>query len=67
MKILHDILGRITEDAPILEVRRGLHWNAVVSRYCGLSSTLLQDASCCDAHGEDLPALNIRSLSQSFG
>jgi uncharacterized protein (DUF4213/DUF364 family) len=56
MKILHDILNSIAEDAPIEEVRRGLHWNAVISKYCGLSSTLAQDAFCCNAEGQDLPA-----------
>jgi len=56
MEILHDILSSINEDAPILEVRRGLHWNAVISKNCGLSSALSQDAFCCNDHGEDLPA-----------
>jgi uncharacterized protein len=56
MKILHDILNSLAEDAPIEEVRRGLHWNAVISKHCGLSSTLSQDAFCCNAGGDDLPA-----------
>jgi len=56
MKILHDILNSLAEDAPIEEVRRGLHWNAVVSKTCGLSSTLSQDAFCCNLEEEDLPA-----------
>jgi len=56
MKILHDILNSLAEDAPIEEVRRGLHWNAVVSKTCGLSSSLSQDAFCCNLEEEDLPA-----------
>jgi len=56
MEILHEILNSITEDGPIEEVRRGLHWNAVVSKYCGLSSSLSQDAFCCNPEEEDLPA-----------
>jgi uncharacterized protein (DUF4213/DUF364 family) len=56
MKILRDILNTVAEDAPIQEVRRGLHWNAVISKYCGLSSTLSQDAYCCNTEEEDLPA-----------
>jgi uncharacterized protein len=56
MEILHEILNSIAEDEPIQEVRRGLHWNAVVSKYCGLSSTLSQDAFCCSPEEEDLPA-----------
>lgn len=40
MNILKDILNSISADSPITEVRRGLHWTAVVSRKCGLASTL---------------------------
>jgi uncharacterized protein (DUF4213/DUF364 family) len=40
MEILNSILENIKKDAPVQEVRRGLHWTAVVSRRCGLASTL---------------------------
>jgi uncharacterized protein (DUF4213/DUF364 family) len=56
MEILKSILNSLGEDAPIEEVRRGLHWNAVISKQCGLSSTLSQDASCCSGEEQDLPA-----------
>jgi uncharacterized protein len=46
MQILTDILKSIIRDAPIEEVRRGLHWTAVVSRHCGLASTMSQDICC---------------------
>jgi uncharacterized protein (DUF4213/DUF364 family) len=39
MEILNSILMSIKEDAPVKEVRRGIHWTAVVSRQCGLAST----------------------------
>lgn len=40
MEILSSILKSIKEDTPVQEVRRGLHWTAVVSRRCGLASTI---------------------------
>ena len=40
MEILKSILQDIKEDSPVQEVRRGLHWTAVVSKRCGLASTL---------------------------
>ncbi len=42
MEILKSILESIREDAPVQEVRRGIHWTAVVSRRCGLASTMAQ-------------------------
>jgi uncharacterized protein (DUF4213/DUF364 family) len=51
MEILKSILQGITNDAPVTEVMRGLHWTAVVSRRCGLSSTMTLDA--CNNEKED--------------
>jgi uncharacterized protein len=56
MRILTDVIESLHADVPIVEVRRGLHWNAVISKYCGLSSVLSQDVFCCNSEGEDLPA-----------
>jgi uncharacterized protein len=56
MQILKDVIDGLGADASIAEVRRGLHWNAGISKYCGLSSVLSQDAFCCNNEGEDLPA-----------
>ncbi|MDY0187274.1 MAG: DUF364 domain-containing protein [Syntrophus sp. (in: bacteria)] len=42
MEILENILKNIEEDASVQEVRRGLFWTAVVSRRCGLASTMAQ-------------------------
>ncbi len=52
MEILNAILESIKEDAPVEEVRIGLHWTAVVSRQCGLASTIAH-GNCCheDAGG----------------
>jgi uncharacterized protein len=51
MEILQVIIDDIRADAPVREIRRGIHWTAVVSRRCGLSSTMIRD-QCCDDDGE---------------
>ncbi len=43
MRILKDIISSITIDAPVLDVTRGIYWTAVVSRHCGLASTMIYD------------------------
>lgn len=40
MKILDDLLGSLTGDAPAHTVRVGRFWTAVCSRECGLASTM---------------------------
>lgn len=50
MDILKSILNNIKKDAPVQEVRRGLHWTAVVSRRCGLASTVAH-GGC--SHGKE--------------
>lgn len=51
MKIINDLLDSITSDAAVAEVTKGIFWTAVVSRSCGLASTMLRDC----ATGDDLP------------
>jgi uncharacterized protein len=46
MEILNNILQNIKEDVPVEEVRRGLSWTAVVSRRCGLASTMASGFGC---------------------
>jgi hypothetical protein len=55
MEILNHILSTINHDAPVDDILRGIHWTAVVSRYCGLSSTMLRD--CADNHEDTEPLL----------
>lgn len=40
MSVLDDLLASLVDDAPVREVRTCLHWTAVISKYCGLGSTL---------------------------
>lgn len=53
MDILEDIIGSL-KDETVREVRRGSHWTAVVSRCCGLASTLMRE-SCKEGQGEGEP------------
>lgn len=46
MGVLDDLLASLTEDAAVREVRTCVHWTAVVSRQCGLASSI---------HGEHQP------------
>jgi len=40
VKILDDVIATLKEDAPVREVRVGRFWTAVLSRGCGLASTV---------------------------
>ncbi len=40
MGVLDDLLASVEGDAPVKEVRTCVHWTAVVSRHCGLASSL---------------------------
>ncbi|OGP53902.1 MAG: hypothetical protein A2Y65_01620 [Deltaproteobacteria bacterium RBG_13_52_11] len=42
MQILRGILAGLKADSAVQEVRRGLFWTAVVSRRCGLASTMMR-------------------------
>ena len=42
--ILEALIESIEVDAPVQEVRRGLYWTMVVSRLCGLASTMMREA-----------------------
>ncbi len=40
MTVLDELLATLVQDAPVSEVRTCVHWTAVVSKHCGLASTL---------------------------
>jgi len=48
MEILRSIIQGITNDSPVKEVTKGIYWTAVVSRLCGLSSTMIRDCAYDD-------------------
>jgi len=55
MKILNHILSAINDDSPVDEIMRGVYWTAIVSKFCGLSSTMLRD--CIHDHEDTEPIL----------
>ena len=40
MKILKDLLNRLSTDAPVRSVLVGAHWTVVCSQHCGMAATL---------------------------
>lgn len=48
MKILDDLIASLEEDSPVEEVRTCVFWTAVVSKHCGLASTIRE----VGPHGE---------------
>lgn len=55
MKILNAVLSILDNDAPVDDIVRGLYWTAVVSRSCGLSSTLFRD--CAPDHSAGIESV----------
>jgi hypothetical protein len=55
VEVLNHILSEIDHDAPVDDIIRGVYWTAVVSRFCGLSSTMLRD--CVHDHEDTEPTL----------
>jgi hypothetical protein len=55
MEVLNHILSIIDHDAPVDDIIRGLYWTAVVSSFCGLSSTMIRD--CPHDHDDSEPLL----------
>lgn len=52
MEILKHVVSAIDQNAAVDEIVRGLYWTAVVSRFCGLSSTMFRD--CAHEHSDDV-------------
>lgn len=52
MQIIKSIIENCKEDAPVYEVIRGVHWTAVVSKHCGIASSMI-NISCPDHKSSD--------------
>ena len=48
LDVLQDIISSLAIDSPVTEVTRGIYWTAVVSRRCGLASTMIYDCEIED-------------------
>lgn len=44
MKVLDDLIASLEHDAPVQEVRTCVFWTAVITRHCGLASTLRDES-----------------------
>ncbi len=53
MRILKDIIQSLKADSPVREVRKGIFWTAVLSKHCGLASTMIYE-SCSQEDKESL-------------
>jgi uncharacterized protein (DUF4213/DUF364 family) len=62
MKILKSIIESIKDDAQVNEVLRGLHWTAVVSKHCGLASSMITD-SCHEHEKKDTKEGSLTDLT----
>lgn len=64
MKILNDILQVIKADLPIRDILVSVHWTAVVSRHCGLASTLSEPPPHHDTNVRDVGHLKQKSANE---
>ena len=60
MQILDDIITSLTDDSPVKEVRTCTYWTAVISKNCGLASTLRDE--CPAEHNR--PVWDVGKLTQ---
>jgi uncharacterized protein (DUF4213/DUF364 family) len=61
LQILKDILQTIESDFPIHQILVGVHWTAVMSRYCGLASTMCEPPPHQDNQVRDVGRLHYKS------
>lgn len=64
--IVEDLLGSISEDAPVRSVMVGAHWTMVCSRYCGLASTLIEERphDAARVRVRDVGSLHLKSARE---
>lgn len=59
MKVIDDIIASIREDGPVRQVNACVFWIAVLSRHCGLASTIPDEGS----HHKTYPVADAGSLT----
>lgn len=63
LKILEEILKTVKSDFPIRDIQVGIHWTAVISKYCGLASTLCEPPPHHNNHVRDVGRLHEKTAS----
>lgn len=64
MKLITDLLNSIQTDDPVNKVVVGAHWTAVLSRYCGMASTVMSQKLHAEEHIRDAGELHKKSAMQ---
>ena len=64
LKILNDILQTVKDDYSIRKVLVGVHWATVMSRFCGLASTLCEPPPHHDNQVRDVGQLHQKSARE---
>ena len=64
MKILEDILQTVETNFPIRKVQIGIHWTSVVSKRCGLASTLCEPPPHHDNQVRDVGRLHEKNAAE---
>jgi uncharacterized protein (DUF4213/DUF364 family) len=72
MGVLDDLLASLKGDAPVTEVRSCIHWTAVVSKHCGLASSVSDEGHPHGRHAvrgvgtlHELTALELAQYARS--
>ena len=64
MNLIDDLIARLPDDEAVKSVRVGVHWTAVISRHCGLASTLVGNQPHGHARVRDVGHLHFKSAHE---
>jgi hypothetical protein len=64
MNLIDDLLARLPDDMAVKSVQVGVHWTAVISRHCGLASTLVGSQPHGHARVRDAGRLHLKSAHE---
>jgi uncharacterized protein len=64
MNLIDDLIASLPDDVAVKSVRVGVHWTAVISRHCGLASTLVGSQPHGHARVRDVGRLHFKSAHE---
>lgn len=64
MNLINDLIGSLADDTTVKSVQVGAHWTAVISRHCGLASTLVGSQPHGHAKVRDVGRLHLKSAHE---
>jgi uncharacterized protein len=62
--IVDDLIADLLDDVAVRSVQVGVHWTAVISRHCGLASTLVGNQPHGHARVRDVGRLHLKSAQE---